>query len=164
MQELIRSAPSFDLAFLEASAPPEWAGELVAAAIAQGKHWIQETLNSLYILLTPPQPLGLAAASTRRSLSDNLPYFSLEAERGIGWDVEVETVVESEAAAVCEVRVSVSHPEGVQANVEVTIRYSGTSGDEWESAATDSTGLAVFGGIPLAALDQLVIRVQTSDE
>ena len=159
LRNLTRAVPVFDLTFLQASTPPEWAGEQVATAIAQGRRWVQDSLNSLYILLSPPQPLG----TTLRSRSGALPHFSLQAEQGFGWDVEVLTQVDNDASEVCEVQVSVRHPEDVPANVEVTIRYSGASGDEWESAVTNTDGLVVFAAIPRAALDQLIIHLQASE-
>lgn len=167
-RDLTRSVPAFDLSFLGASTPPVWASELVAAAIAQGKRYVQDSLDSLYILLTPPRPFGTTAGSTLRSLSGDLPEISLQVEQGLGWDVEVTTKAESDAKAdalaTCDVRVSARHPDGVPANVAVTIRYSGASGDEWESAVTDAEGVAVFTGIPQAALDRLVIRLQAVNE
>ena len=168
LRELTRSAPAFDLSFLRASTPPVWASELVAAAIAQGRRYVQDSLGSLYILLTPARPFGATTGSTLRSLSGELPEISLQVEQGLGWDVEVTTKAENNhteaAEATCEVRVSARHPDGVPANVEVTIRYSGTWGDEWASAVTGAEGVAVFGGIPHAALDQLVIHLQAVDE
>jgi hypothetical protein len=148
------SFPSFNLSFLQTSSPPHWAAEQVESALRQGGQWIQDTIQSLYILLSPPtsQAPGLAVRGP-------LASFSLEADQGFGWEVEVLAEADGEAAGMCRVEVGVFRPEGALDNVEVTIRY----GEEWQVAATDSSGVVLFNDVPAAALNQVVVHVRTPE-
>lgn len=147
--------PSFNLDFLQTAAPPSWAAGLVKTVLRQGAQWVQDAVDSLYIVLSPPTPLGPATVRSTRRSEEPLPSLAFSAGEGFDWDVEVSAQVESAEAQTCQIEVAVFRPQTVLEGVEVTIHY----GDERRTGSTDAAGVVIFGGVPQATLNQAVVHV-----
>ena len=154
------SYPAFKLPFLTEAA---WSEEVVQRAIQQGRQWVQDALGAIYVLFGPGLQAQPAIAWATKSAEPGAMLYQavLEEEAAPGWEIEVSAFVEDEDT--CRIEVALyrpGEPDAELAGNPVTLRYEQVS----EAVETDDGGVVEIAGVPIAKLDQVVVRVELSEE
>jgi hypothetical protein len=144
-----------------------WLMERVGQAIAAGKSWVGDAAGNLYLWLgsglktQPTAGWALKSAEPGARLAHTL--FSGDAtgshtgDELAQWEIEISAVADDEIETECQIEVAV-YPLGGQrelAGIVVMLH----SGSMVQRMLTDAAGVAVFAGVPIGALDQVIVQV-----
>jgi hypothetical protein len=132
-----------------------WAADVVQRALAEGKQWVRDTLDGLYLLFQPAAPttvaLGVKAATPGMLLAQSVA-------EDAGWEIEASAFVDAQSDALCRIEVAlyqVGLADAELAGIPVTLQH----GAVMQTASTDANGIVEFTEIALDELPQSVIRL-----
>ena len=129
----------------------------VEAGIEQGRNWLQDSLGALcfgFSAILVPSTFAPATKSAR----SNAQLFRYEVARGEDqpWEVEVAGFVQDEAHFRLEVALlKPEEPQANLANVPITV----VAGEVVVTQNSDLAGVALFSDLPIAEIDQILVRV-----
>lgn len=151
--------PRVDLSFLPTL---NWSADTVRKAIEQGKQWVHDQMNAVYILFGQLLQDQQAVAWAVRSRETDQPIFHrILNEEKLGWEIEISAFAQNKA--ICRIEVAIFRPEDPGAaldNVAIMLRIADQPP---QTLTTDIGGVVEFADIPLAKLDQVVVRIAQGD-
>ena len=161
--------PQFDLDFLtgeptssKVEEQTKWAENLVHSAREAGKQWFEDTLGGVYILFSSQLQTRPAAgfAVKSRGSGMQLAYLELGEDELNDWEIDTSIIADEMDPTLCSIEVSLYPLHGseeIPMGMTIEMRY----GDTIVRQETDARGGVEFSNVPVAVLEELVIRVQT---
>jgi hypothetical protein len=151
------ASPKIDLSFLTTQ---NWSADAVREAVEQGKQWVRDQIDAVYILFGQLLQGKQDVAWAVRSAETDKPIFHhIVHDENLAWQIEISAFGEDEEN--CRVEVAIfqpAEPDATLDNVPILLRI----GDEpVQTLTTDIGGVVEFTGIPRARLDQVVVRIAT---